>query len=59
MLAAFAEIAKQVQANDQGALKIQALGSFTSKQIEREKEGVKLMVKKTAFRPAKNIKSAE
>ncbi|MCF8006479.1 MAG: hypothetical protein K9K84_03645 [Methylovulum sp.] len=57
--AAFAEIAKQVQANDQGALKIQALGSFTSKQIEREKEGVKLMVKKTAFRPAKNIKSAE
>ena len=57
--AAFAEIAKQVQASDQGALKIQALGSFTSKQIEREKEGVKLMVKKTAFRPAKNIKSAE
>lgn len=51
--AAFAEISKQLDATDDGAVKVPALGAFAVKQVEREKEGEKLTVKKISFRVAK------
>jgi hypothetical protein len=57
--AAFAEVGKHVDATTEGAVKIPALGAFAIKQVEREKEGQKLTVKKISFRAAKPKAKAE
>jgi len=55
--AAFTQIGKQLDATTEGSVKIPALGVFAVKQVEREKEGQKLTVKKISFRAMKAKKA--
>ena len=51
--AAFAQIGNQLEQTTEGAVKFPTLGTFTIKQVEREKDGQKLTVKKIGFRIAR------
>jgi nucleoid DNA-binding protein len=47
------EISKQIRTTDTGTVKIAGLGSFKMRQVEREKDGKMVSVKKIAFRTVK------
>ena len=51
--AALKQISKQLEATDEGQLKVGPLGVFGIRKVEREKEGQKKSVKKIVFRIAK------
>lgn len=51
--AAFAQVGNQLEQTNEGAVKFPTLGTFTIKQVEREKDGQKVTVKKMGFRVAK------
>lgn len=51
--AAFAQVGNQLEQTGEGVVKFPALGTFTLKQVEREKDGQKVTVKKMGFRVAK------
>jgi len=51
--AVLAELGKQIDAVDNGVVKVQGFGNFRIKQVEREKDGEKVTLKKVAFRKAK------
>ncbi|MDO9106918.1 MAG: HU family DNA-binding protein [Methylovulum sp.] len=50
---AFAELGKQLGSTTEGPIKIPGLGVFKIKQVEREKEGQKVTVKRIGFRTMK------
>jgi nucleoid DNA-binding protein len=52
------EIGKQVSATESGDVKIAGLGTFKVRQVEREKDGNTVSVKKIAFRSVK-LKATE
>ena len=51
--AVLAELGKQLDAVDTGVLKVQGLGNFRIKQVEREKEGQTVKLKRISFRKVK------
>lgn len=55
---ALAQLAQQIDALEDGALKVPGLGIFQVRQVEREKDGQKVFVKRIVFRAAKG-KSGE
>jgi nucleoid DNA-binding protein len=46
------QIAAQVEAMDEGQIKVPGFGEFNVRQVEREKEGQKETIKRIVFRPA-------
>jgi hypothetical protein len=56
IVAALSHIAKNVTALDQGMVRVQGLGVFRARQVEREKEGHKVMVKKVMFNTLRSAK---
>jgi len=48
----FRQIGDEVARTNDGVVKVSGLGSFRIKQVEREKDGKKEMVKKITFRAA-------
>ncbi len=57
--AVLAELGKQLDAVDTGVLKVQGLGNFRIRQVEREKEGQKVTLKRVTFRKVKRIPKAK
>lgn len=51
--AALSQIGQQLNATTEGPLKIPSLGVFAIKQVEREKDGQTVTVKKVSFRSPK------
>lgn len=49
IFAALAQLGKHIDAMSDGVLKVPGLGNFRVRKIEREKEGKKVMVKRTIF----------
>ena len=45
----FAQIGQQIQATDEGEVKVAGLGQFRVRQVERDKGGEKKTVKRTIF----------
>ena len=48
---ALAQIGKQIDATDEGVIKVQGFGKFRVRQVEREKDGQKVTIKRIIFRP--------
>ena len=48
--AALGQLGKQIDATEEGAVKVPGFGNFNIKQVEREKDGVKKTVKVITFR---------
>lgn len=48
-------LGKQIAAADEGVVKVAGLGSFKIKQVEKEKEGEKVTVKRIMFTAAKPV----
>ncbi len=51
--AALRQISKQLDQATEGSVKVMGLGAFSVRQVEREKEGQAVTVKKVSFRAAK------
>lgn len=51
--AAFRQVGKKLAETNEGTVKVPALGTFVIKQLEREKDGQKTVVKKVTFRASK------
>jgi nucleoid DNA-binding protein len=51
------QLAAQVDALDEGVIKVQGFGKLRIKQVEREKDGVKEKIKRVVFIPAQKIQS--
>ncbi|MDD5271541.1 MAG: hypothetical protein PHU14_02360 [Methylovulum sp.] len=51
--AALRAVHKEIGAAEEGALKVAGLGTFKTRQVEREKDGQKSTVKKVGFTAAK------
>lgn len=51
--AALRQISKQLDQATEGNVKIPGLGAFSIRQVEREKEGQTVAIKKISFRAAK------
>lgn len=51
--AVLAEFTKQLDAVDDGVVKVSGFGNFRIKQVEQEKDGNKVSVKKISFRTVK------
>ena len=54
-----AELGKQLDAVDNGVVKVQGLGNFRIKQVEREKDGQKVTLKRVSFRKVKRVAKAK
>lgn len=57
--AALAEIARQIDASEEGTVKIAGLGNFRVRNVKRGKEGEEKTVRRVAFRAAKGGKVDE
>lgn len=49
VLAALAELGRQIDAMEEGVLRVPGFGNFRMQQIEREKDGKKITLKRTIF----------
>jgi hypothetical protein len=45
-------IVEEIEATPEGSVRIPALGAFTIRKVEREREGRKMPVRRIQFRPA-------
>ncbi len=57
--AALRAVHKEISSAEEGVLKVAGLGSFKTRQVEREKDGTKVTVKKVNFSAAKIKAKAE
>ncbi len=48
---AWVQIGKRIAETEEGVIKVQGFGNFRVRQIEREKDGQKVTVKRIIFRP--------
>ena len=53
---AFQELARTVRETEEGEVRLPGFGVFRIRQVEREKDGEKEMVKRVVFRPASEKK---
>ena len=53
ILAALAQLRKQIEDEDEGLLRVPGFGNFRFRQVVREKDGKRESVKRIIFRPAK------
>jgi nucleoid DNA-binding protein len=56
---ALIQLGKQINALEEGVVTIPGFGSFRVRQVEKEKEGQKLTVRKIIFRPAQSRSGSE
>lgn len=54
---AWAHVVKQIEATDEGVVKVPGLGAFQVRRVKQEKEGVQTTVRKVIFKAAKPGKS--
>lgn len=57
--AVLAELGKQLDAVDNGVVKVQGFGNFRIKHVEREKDGQTVNLKRIAFRKVKRKAKAK
>jgi nucleoid DNA-binding protein len=50
---AWLHVVKQIEATDEGVVKVPGLGAFQVRQVKQEKEGVKATVRRVVFKAAK------
>ena len=55
---AFQELARTVRETEEGEVKVPGFGVFRIRQVEREKDGEQVVVKRVVFRPASERKPA-
>ena len=56
---ALAELGRQIDSTDDGVIKVQGLGRFRVRQVERNKNDQKVTVKRIVFHPMKSKKGTE
>lgn len=59
VLAALAQLGSEIDAMDEGVVKVAGFGNFRVRQVEREKDGKKVTLKRTFFVAAKRKSVAD